>query len=59
MTKGLKLGSCSFHSNVALCLTSLMTKFEGVTLNQGLKLEWGGFGLRNGCYISEMVQDRA
>jgi len=50
-----KLGSCSFHWNVAkcqtLCLPSLMTKFDWVPSIAQLKLGWGGFWLRYAIYL--------
>jgi len=38
----LQIGSHSFHCK-AVSVVRLKTKFEEVTLNRGLKLEWGSF----------------
>jgi len=43
---------------LALCLSSLMTRFEGVPSIGGLKLGWSGFLIAR-YHIWEMVQDRA
>jgi len=47
MITRLKLGSCSFHYNVARCLNFLPAKFNDKIrrgfLNRELKLGWGGF----------------
>ena len=60
--KRLQLGSCSFYSNVAQCLTSLPAKFDckirrGPSI-WGLKLGWKWFSTLR-CCISETVWDRA
>jgi len=53
VTKWLKLGSCSFHSNVVQCLNSLPAKFDDEILG------WGDFRSSSRRYISEMVRGRA
>jgi len=51
MTKRVRLGSCSFNENVAQCRTTLLAaldyEIQGGPLDRGLKLEWGGFWLRD------------